>query len=298
MDPNTERILRRAYAEGVERYGPLPLPFEAFASAVLERTARRLARSQISPTPRRTAEALERAAGRDLYLAIAADQGLGEAWAAFTAAFLPRLKGLAQSSGASEAEAEEAAHELPGHLASPPPGGETRTRIGRYEGGGSLFAWLAVILERRLIDRARERKATPLPLDESSGCEPAASAQGPADLAVDGETRRLVSEALGVAWQRLRPGEALALLYKYRDGLTQREIARLLGLGEPRVSQLVAQAVGRIRSTLRHRLGEMSGALSGARAALEYVLGDRLQSSPSSARPPTKERKDHAGQAT
>ena len=52
--------------------------------------------------------------------------------------------------------------------------------------------------------------------------------------------------AVAAAWQTFTTNEALALFYKHRDGLPQKTIAALLGVGEPRVSRLLSRGIERL----------------------------------------------------
>jgi len=65
------------------------------------------------------------------------------------------------------------------------------------------------------------------------------------------EARGRFESALGRAWESLTPLQQFALTLKYRDGRRQREIAELLGVGEPRVSRLVSRGVDRLRQAIR-----------------------------------------------
>jgi hypothetical protein len=76
----------------------------------------------------------------------------------------------------------------------------------------------------------------------------------------------------------LTPKERLTLVLKHRDARPQREIARLLAVGEPRVSRLLAAAVARLRDAMA-RLGSAPEGAPGrpvADGALEEPLAARL----------------------
>jgi DNA-directed RNA polymerase specialized sigma24 family protein len=77
----------------------------------------------------------------------------------------------------------------------------------------------------------------------------------PAAMAGEAETARRFGDALRIAWARLTSNEALALALKHHDGLRQRDIARILGVGPPRVSRIVRSAVGKLREGMRPVLG-------------------------------------------
>jgi RNA polymerase sigma factor (sigma-70 family) len=250
-----EALLRRGFQAGVAEHGRLDLPFEDFARRALDCASRRVEESGLPRTPEQTAEVLERLAAADLYLAAACDLGLPPAWQVFTERFLPRLRRFARSRGASETEAEDLTRDLPGDLALPPASGSARSRIGTYEGTGNLFGWLAVIVLRRLADRARAprlvRAGDPAAGEEEDDAPRAAiDRDDPAGAAEAGEAARSVGRAFPAAWRTLTPQEALALLYRFRDGLAQREIARLFQVTESRISHLLRGATGKLRDAL------------------------------------------------
>jgi RNA polymerase sigma factor for flagellar operon FliA len=86
----------------------------------------------------------------------------------------------------------------------------------------------------------------PVPVAE----EIAASEDLPADVQYDrGEQARELARAIGELPERLR---ILLALY-YDEALTYREIAKVLGISEPRVCQLHAEAMKRMRETLGER---------------------------------------------
>ena len=82
-----------------------------------------------------------------------------------------------------------------------------------------------------------------------------------------------MADALTGAWSRLTTRERLALALKYRDGLTQRSVARILGVGEPRVSRLVRRALEKIEGPLRAAAGTIEDhQWSGLRDAVQTRL--------------------------
>ena len=244
--------LRRGYEEGRSVHGPLALSYEAFAARAMDLTRRRLERLGGPPAPAEVDEALARAALGDLFLAVACEEGTPGAWERFTAAFGRTLVALAIRRGASSAEAEDLAREIPGELFTPPPRGGCRTRLGTFDGAGSLTGWLAVIVQRRLADRRRAAARTA----PGEGPERAdRSLPDPADTAADAETALLLGEALREGWATLTDREALALLLRIRDGVPQVDIARILGVGEPRVSRMISGASEKLRACVVRRIG-------------------------------------------
>lgn len=274
--------LRRGYEEGVERYGELGLAYDAYAADALEAVDRRFASLSLASTPERTSEALLRMAGGDLYLARACNVGAVEAWAALTKTFTPRLTGLARKRGARGSSADDLVSALLADLALPPPKSRARTLIGTYGGAGSLFGWLSVILVRRMAGEARKKRPQSLdnrPPDEQdvakSPRRPEARTN-PTEAALDQETRERVDQALRAAWETCTAKERLALLFKFRDGLSQRRMAEILAVGEPRVSRLVKQALGKLATAVADHLPE--GLREGAMQAAAESVGETLTS--------------------
>jgi DNA-directed RNA polymerase specialized sigma24 family protein len=243
-DPALDRALAVHHAQGRARHPSIDLPLATFTEAAGELSRRRLVRQGIAPTSALLVAAVERAAGADLYLAVACDGGVAGAWERFLHLYGPRLVALASARGLAPADADEVGHDVLHDLSAPAPAAPARTLLGTYDGAGSLFGWLATILVRRLWQRARRRTAP------SAGGLPEASARtaDPVDAAIDAETARRLRAAVAAATARCTPIELLALLGVHRHGWTQGEVARVLGVGRPRVSRLVARAVRRIRA--------------------------------------------------
>jgi RNA polymerase sigma factor (sigma-70 family) len=125
-----------------------------------------------------------------------------------------------------------------------------------FRGEASLGTWLAVlgrrVLGRLRSERAREQSSRRLAAAESARAHAspsAASAASPADAAV----RREEAAALELALASLAPRDRLVLALFYEQGLGHREIARLTGIGETSVSQVLARARGRARAVLERK---------------------------------------------
>jgi len=250
--------LRAGWEEGRRLYGELPLAFDAFTARALERVHGRLARIGLTPTSDHLEHALSCSHVADLFLAIACDEGAAGAWEVFAHRFGRRLREQALRSGAAAFEAGDIARELPGELCTPPPSGNARTHLGTFDGTGSLLSWLKVIVLRRVVDRRRTRGLESLngrPGGDSSRSaelpDRSSSAANPSSMAIDEEARSRCRDALEAAWRTLTPQQAVAVLAKYRDGLAQREITHLLGVGDARVSRILDQAATKIREAFR-----------------------------------------------
>ena len=270
--------LRRGFELGRAAHGALGLAPEEYSRRVLALVEGRLRRAGVPVAAEGMAEALSRSDLADLYLAVACEAGTAGAWERFSGAYGRVIVALAVRRGASAAEAEELAGEIPGELFTPPPRGGARTRLGTYDGSGSLSGWLAVIVQRRLADRWRAASREPPPP------RPPPPEPDPHAAAGDRETLARFEEAFREAWADFAPQEALALLLRYRDGLPQTEIARVLGVGEPRVSRVLSGASARIRVAILRRLGSLpvEGERDPARvlAALEGAVARILATLP------------------
>jgi DNA-binding CsgD family transcriptional regulator len=88
--------------------------------------------------------------------------------------------------------------------------------------------------------------------------------------------------AVGTHWGELAPREQAVLVMDFRDGLTQTEIGRRLGISQMHVSRLRARALGHLRSRLldladtpagaRHDSGGYPGVRSGTKL-VEFAAG-------------------------
>jgi RNA polymerase sigma factor (sigma-70 family) len=243
---DVRQALEVAHARGRLAHGALGLSAEEYASHALASAARRLARRPDGEAPA-LARVVGDAVAADLYLAAAASRDVEGAWARLDAELRPRLEALARSRGASPNDADRLVSELVGDLALP--GGGADRLLATYDGTGSLFGWLATILLRRLLRETRASRRRPGSLDDETASPPAPRL-GPAEGAEAREVEERVGVALDRALERLTPRERAALVLRHADGRTGREIARLLGVGAPRVSRLLDQATSKVRDAV------------------------------------------------
>ena len=143
-------LIRAAWEEARQAYGDLGLSADDFAQAVRRVATRHLGWAGLDATPQRLEAFARSAALADLYLALACEAGTEEAWRCLHAAYFPRLAGAAVRRGLRGEAAETAARQLLGDLALPAPNDRARTLLGTYDGSGSLWGWLRIILARRL----------------------------------------------------------------------------------------------------------------------------------------------------
>jgi RNA polymerase sigma-70 factor (ECF subfamily) len=112
---------------------------------------------------------------------------------------------------------------------------------------GSLRAYLAVVAHRRAVDevrrserRARTEAAAVVPADE----------EGPERGVVDELTRTWRQERLTAALERLPAEQRAAIELAYYDGLTYKQVARVLDIPEGTAKSRLRLAMTRLRTEL------------------------------------------------
>jgi RNA polymerase sigma factor (sigma-70 family) len=254
--PAVEAALRAAWDAGRAEHEGLALPFARFAERVTALVARR------SVAGESLEAAVARRAAADLVLACACEDGVAGAWDRLHDLLSPRLSALAFRLLRDRGEAETLAAEVLGDLATPAPGGAARTLVGTFDGTGTLFGWLAAILSRRAYGRARRSRGAPggaaAAGDEPEGVEEAPARGGssdPVEVALGSERAERFRSALSRAWESCTSNERFVLVAKYRGGVEQRAIARMLGVGPPRVTRLVQQVTRKLRDAVERAVG-------------------------------------------
>jgi RNA polymerase sigma-70 factor len=241
-----ERLHRRANAD---RW---LLPCDVFAAA-LERSAGR-AFAGTSPDAGEVERYLTALHLEDLALACACAEGHGPAWDHFVLAFRPILYRAADALDRSGG-AREAADSLYGELFGlTERDGERRSHFRYYHGRSSLATWLRAVLAQRHVDRLRaERRADPLPADESRA---AVAAPGVPALSNRGRAVAVMQRAMAAAVAALQPRDRLRLSCYYAQSLTLAEIGRMLGEHEATVSRHLSRVRKTIRADVERRLRE------------------------------------------
>ncbi len=265
--------LQRAHAAARLVHRPVELPFETFREDVLRLVRER--DGDAAPSE----ESIARRALDDLYLARACEHGCADAWETMRRQYERRLVGLAMKRGARGADSETVVSDLLGDLTLPAPGGAARTLLGTYAGSGSLWAWLAATLVRRLGRRAARAGSSDI---DAVPAGRLAVEDPPWRGSVDRETAAALDRALTDAWRLLEVEERAALSLKHHRGLSQRQVARILGVPEYQVSRSVARAVTKLRAAVERTPGlDRHAADSGSGwELLRQVLASRLASSP------------------
>ncbi len=244
---------QRTYALGCRAYPEVSLPYEAFAHAMQTR-----------------GEPLH---AEDMFLATACDVRADGAWECLERRYTQPLRALMRRRGSTSRDTRELLSELWGALAVPPTSGNARTRLGTYDGRGSLFAWLATVTWRRSVDRWRRDSAGGTSeIDESVP----ARTKSHVSALMDAESERIVSEALASAWEAMTTRQLQVIVLKYRHGLPQRAIAKALRISPPRVTRILRAACEKLRVALGKRVSaeglDVGRDWPGLVAALDLML--------------------------
>jgi len=284
----TEReVVARLFAAGRAAHAMLVLGVGPFETGALDRATWTAADDE--GTREDALRAIEqRGRGADLFLALACDANVPGAWERLCAATLPAVARGLCARGLAPAAADAEAGDLPGHLIQRPEHGRSSTRLGGYRGSSSLATFLTVAAYARWSTERRRKSLASLDREADDGSrviDPPAP-PSPDTSPEDAEAARRLEGALPLAWARLTSREALALLFKGRDGLPQSTIARLLGVGPPRVSRILDRAYDRLRESLAGPLGGDGSATPAFDAAVfAAVVARFLATLPPSPRP-------------
>ena len=103
---------------------------------------------------------------------------------------------------------------------------------------GNLAGWLHTVAYRLCLDRLRRERGVWSRVKAAIGAEPAGPARTPETELVLSERARAARAAL----DRLPPKQRVALVMLHVDGMSQAEIAAVLGHSEGYLSKLLARA--------------------------------------------------------
>jgi RNA polymerase sigma-70 factor, ECF subfamily len=121
--------------------------------------------------------------------------------------------------------------------------------LGRYRGTGSLEAWVMGIARHKIEDYYRERLRAPESIDDPDQV-PAAPAVDPEihEFLEQGELRKKTWEVLKALPDQYR----LALIWRYWDKASAREMAQKTGKTEKAMERLLARAREEFRGRWHH----------------------------------------------
>lgn len=187
--------------------------------------------------------------------------GEATAWAEFKARYQPLLADALIKQGASLSEATDIVADLLGDCV---PGGERPSLLERYEAKSALFAWLRRIALNRFIDRKRRGKFNgELPVaSEDYREDPFDLVAAPAESLEDPSVTDLVTECVQAAFAECPADALLMLRLVYLHSLSQRDVGRMWGWHESKVSRRLSQAMEQIKSSTLRQIAERDAKLT------------------------------------
>jgi RNA polymerase sigma factor (sigma-70 family) len=155
--------------------------------------------------------------------------------------------------GASATEAEEILADLWGDCVGH--GDDRPSLLEKFSGKCPIRSWLTTVATNRLLDlKRRQKHRGELPRYDSDDHETNPFERLPAAVSArsEGVLVNLLKESLQAAFAKCPPEAMLMLRLAYLNGLSQREVGRMWGWHESKVSRCVSQAMGDIETaTLR-----------------------------------------------
>jgi len=173
-------------------------------------------------------------------------QGDPMALAALRARCQQALSNILLARGASRTEAEDLLADLWADCVPGP--GERPSLLEKFSGKCSIQGWLATVATNRWVDLKR-KQARRVELDgggDNSNADPIAEMPAFPVPAKEATLVRMLRESLQAGFA-LCPGDAMVCLrLVYLHGLSQREVMRLLGWSEAKVSRFLTRAMEQI----------------------------------------------------
>jgi len=152
------------------------------------------------------------------------------------------------SRGASPTETEDVLADL---WADCVPAADDRpSLLDKFSGRCSLQSWLATVATHRWFDfkRRQERQSPVLPAGDTAFAEAAANLPPVISSLKEDALVTLLHESLRTAFGACIPRQLVLLRLVHIHSLTQREIGRMLGWSESKVSRALAGAVQKIEA--------------------------------------------------
>jgi RNA polymerase sigma-70 factor, ECF subfamily len=232
--------VRTAYERCRKRYSTIELPYEAFLGR-LEEIASAEGSGNISKLQ------LE-----DLFLAVACARGDRIAWEYFADDYLAMIRKYALRACRNPSEAEDLAQNLVTRFM------EDSSRLGSYNGRGSLAAWLRVSVAHAAIDRFR-RNAKQVSLEaveeETGNVLPQPSPDLPAEDRLDRSWGPILCNIVTEEIRKIPPRDRLLLCLYYLQAIPLRLIGRHFRVHEATASRWLDGLRRKLRKNIERELG-------------------------------------------
>jgi RNA polymerase sigma-70 factor (ECF subfamily) len=242
--------IRAAYERCRIRYSTIDLSFPVFLARVEE-----IASADPNGGANEWREVLAKLQMEDLYLALACSRGDRIAWEYFADDYLAMIRKYALRACNNPADAEDLAQQLITGLMT------DGSRIGSYNGRGSLAAWLRVSVAHAAIDRFR-RNARLVSL-EGREEEPVKTLpqllESPAEDNLDRRWGPILCSVVTEEIRKIPPRDRLILCLYYLQALPLKLIGRHFHVHEATASRWLDGLRRKLRKNIEHELGARYG---------------------------------------
>jgi RNA polymerase sigma-70 factor, ECF subfamily len=243
--------VRKKFDDCRKRYATVDLPFEVFLSRVNEIVSGELSREADD-----WHAAFSKLRHDDLYLAIACARGDRIAWEYFADDYLALIRKYALRACDNPADAEDLAQQMITRLM------EDESRIGGYNGRGSLAGWLRVSVAHAAIDRFRRNsKQVSLEMvEEESGmqlAQPAVEIQ--AEERLDRRWGPVLCEIVTEEIRKISARDRLILCLYYLQSVPLRLIGRHFQVHEATASRWLDGLRRNLRKNVERELSLQHG---------------------------------------
>ncbi len=236
-----EKVLAEILRQAREAWPAFELSDEVFLSYVAERVG----------DPEDLPAALGELHVVDLYLACACLQGLQAALVAFTSRYRPLFAAILRRFGLVDDSGQELIHVANERLVLPRDG--RPAPLAMYAGRAELASYLRVTFTREGLQLLRQRARAPVAHD--IGTLQLAAAQDDPELAtLKSRYREQFKAAMHRALSTLDSAERNLLRYHYLEGMTTRQIGKLIGGSSSTVTRRLASVRAKVLVNTRSAL--------------------------------------------
>jgi RNA polymerase sigma-70 factor (ECF subfamily) len=252
--------LAALYERGRAAHPALKLSGEAFA--------RGLGRSVESDRAR----ALESLAIEDLFLACACAEGIPGAADAFERGYAAIVARAVARVLPSAPDRDEAAQLTKRSLLVAGAGGPPK--LAKYCGHGPLENWVSVAAIRTAVSMERSERAQRRLRDRTTA--ETAGGISPELLAMKGELRQALEEAMAAALERLDHRDRLVLGFYLVSGMSMDAIGKMYGVTQQTVSRWLLKARKAVLADVRRQLGERLNLGKSELASIARLVASQL----------------------
>ena len=244
-----DSAVEKAYSIGIAAHADLGLTVEDFAAHLNSIVAKHLGASSAQDAAARFVAALN---AEDLYLTTACVHNNAPAWSRFAALYDKHIDNVAHAVCSTHQEARELTSSLMAYLFLHDRSG--RSRIGSYDGRGSLRTWLGTIIKHQVINQRQLKSSDAVSLDSLRNTPSARAASELEAALLRNKYREAIADSFKAAAEQLNKRERLVLVLRFEDEMAATEIAQLLGLHPSQISRALKQAQVKFRTTVLERL--------------------------------------------